>query len=742
MTGSEPAARAAGRKTGALQPQAARVADGKPGTSGAAAARAEPAGATARMAAHHGAGGVAAAAAAAWLAGVAAEENVCDQRTFSSRAAGAEAASPAEATGQASRPFGTSSAAYEGRLPGAQAALRQPYISHDDWGGGGAPRPSPEPDHGPAPPGQAQGAAANACPAPSAHGCAARLPGDWGGRGALNPELQPASACAVGRHGNAGASPAPAARPASPCRHAEDAGNAGNAASAGPSDPLPAVHLPSPCRPAEGASVGAPEVASPSHPVSELPGPAGSAQTRSCRRAEEGGSAASRGAAQRSPRGRPAPSAGVAFKRITLPISSGSNGDERDSDAAPAGAAVGAGSAPPRRPAARSTSIAFTRMALPDSSDSDREGGGEQARSSAEPPAEPGCVGPRQGLASSAPVAKCMAPPDSSGSEAAGGSACAAGVRPAQTGAQGGARVQDPSAAGQELQSDASGHAGGGAAEEPGRGGAPTVAAASGSPAMPCGPSAGTSRTAAAPRIGQRVAFKRVRMKGSSDESEADGEGSRGGSKRMRRSPPEDSALSGPAEGTAGQAAEPKPAAARQAAPGRSSAAACSGVPATASCEREPGRMALPTVAARSDTELHVDGQLTRWTRVRNLCLSSTCIMLTQSQLMWLPLRVPEHLHGQPWPRCAVPPSSLQPGQAVLADVHERGLHALQEDDRAILSAVIVRAGGQPSDAVFERLAAEMAAAAGRAGNQGGAHAPAHIRARFGWLARRLGLQV
>lgn len=65
---------------------------------------------------------------------------------------------------------------------------------------------------------------------------------------------------------------------------------------------------------------------------------------------------------------------------------------------------------------------------------------------------------------------------------------------------------------------------------------------------------------------------------------------------------------------------------------------------------------------------------------------------------------------------------------------------APQEDDRAILNAVIVRAGGQASDAVFECLAAEMAAAPGRAADRGGAHAPAHIAARFSWLASRLGL--
>ena len=88
----------------------------------------------------------------------------------------------------------------------------------------------------------------------------------------------------------------------------------------------------------------------------------------------------------------------------------------------------------------------------------------------------------------------------------------------------------------------------------------------------------------------------------------------------------------------------------------------------------------------------------------------------------------------------SIPLSSIQPGQMMQVAVHERGMHVPQEDDRAILSAVIVGARGQPSEAVFERLAADMAAPAGCAADRGGAHAPAHIAARFSWLVRRLGL--
>ncbi|KAK9838373.1 hypothetical protein WJX81_007859 [Elliptochloris bilobata] len=90
-----------------------------------------------------------------------------------------------------------------------------------------------------------------------------------------------------------------------------------------------------------------------------------------------------------------------------------------------------------------------------------------------------------------------------------------------------------------------------------------------------------------------------------------------------------------------------------------------------------PRGPAAQAAVARNDAELCVDGQLTRWTK---------------------------------------------------------------EDDRAILRTVLVDAGGRPSNAVFERLAAELAAAPGRASGQAAVHAPAHIRARFHWLAGRLGL--
>jgi len=58
-----------------------------------------------------------------------------------------------------------------------------------------------------------------------------------------------------------------------------------------------------------------------------------------------------------------------------------------------------------------------------------------------------------------------------------------------------------------------------------------------------------------------------------------------------------------------------------------------------------------------------------------------------------------------------------------------------QVEDRAILRAVVVDAGGQPSAATFERLAAALAAAPGLA-----QRAPGHVEARYRWLACRLGL--
>lgn len=562
LTGAEPAARAVGTVASALQFDAAGLVAGEPGTSGAAAASTERDGAATGMAALHDAGGDPAAAGAAWLAG---------------------ADSPAERTGQGSRPLRLSSAGDVASLPVAQAASPQPYVLPDDWGGGGAP----------------------------------------------SPELEPASARGLGGQGGAGAPPAPAPRCASPSAPAKD-----SSASAGPSGP-------------EGASGGAAKPAGSSDPVPQLAGPAGHAQTRSCQQAGEGSSARSSGAAQRSPRCQPAPGAGVAFQRIMLPKSSDSGGDGPGLDAAPAGAAAGLGSVPQRRPVERSTSVYFERMALPDLSDSDREGVDELTCLRPEPPAEPGCDGPHRGVVSSAPITfNRMALPDSSDSDGEGGTG------PAQTGDPGSARaheraqLRDPSiklrTAGEELQSSAGGHAGSRAAEGPVRDGAAVAPAASGSPATPYRPSTGAAAPhAAAASARQQVAFKRVRMAESSDESEGGREGSRSGSKRVRRCPSEGCAHLRPAKGS-GQAAESGLALARQAAPGDSSAAACSGAHAAASCGRGPGGGAVLEVVARNDTELYVDGKLTRWTKVCD-CLHSACIVSLRA--------ISVHLACTPCPR-------------------------------------------------------------------------------------------
>ena len=569
MTGSEPAARPAGTEANALQPGAARLVTGEPGTSGAAAASAERGGAATGMAALRDAGGDAAAAGAAWLAGAGDAEDVHGERATGGPAAGAEAGSPAEGAGQGSRPIRLSSAGGGASQVGAQAASPRPYVLPDDWGGGCAP----------------------------------------------SPELAPAPAPGLGGQGGAGPPPAPATRCASPSAPAE-----GSAASAGPSDPHAAVRCPSLCRPGEGASAGATEPAGSSDPASELAGPAGHAQTRSCQQTGEGG-ARSGGAAQRSPQSQPVPSAGMALERTTLP-KPGEGGP--DLDAAPADAAAGLGSAPQRRPVGRSTSVTFERVALPDLSDSDREGVDEPACSRPEPPAEAGCDGPYRGVVSAAPITfKRVALPDSSDSDGEGGTGPAQTGDPGSARAHGRAQLRDPSNSQQEPPSSAGGHAGSRAAEGPARYGA----AASGSPVLPCRHFTGAAPDAAAASARQRVAFKRVRMAESSDESEGGREGMRRtlSPKRVRRSPSEGCAHLGPAEGP-GQAAESGLAPARQAAPGDSSAAACSGAPAVASCGRGPGAGAGLEVVARNDTELYVDGKLTRWTKVCDF-LHSICIL-------------------------------------------------------------------------------------------------------------------
>ena len=553
----------------ALQPDAARSAVGEQGASSAAAASAEPVGTADGMAALRDAGGRAAAAGAASLAGLGHAEGAYKQRTAGGHAAGAEADVPARGSGQGPRPLRVGGAADGGRLPGAQAASRQPYTLRNAWGGGGAPSLAAEP------------------------------------------------ACGLAGQGGAGASPPPAARFASPCRPAEVAA-AGSPASAGPSNAQHSVRSSAPCRPAEGVSAGAAEPAGLSDQLLELTGPAVQAQTQSCRQAEEGRSARTCGAAQRSPSCRPEPSAGVAPDRTALPGSSSCGEDGPGSHAAPAGAAAGLGSAPQRRPAAHSTGIDFERMALPDLSDSDEDGVSEQARPCAEPPAEPACGGPHRGVVGSAPIAfNRVALPDSSDSEGEGG------TRPAQTGNPGRARVleqaqlQGLSLTRQELHSSAGEHAGSRAAEGSARDGAAGAAAASGGPSLASGHLTGAALPdAAAARVWQQVAFKRVRMEASSDESDAGEDAAHSSGKRVRRSQSEGCALLRPAEGSAGQAAHSGLAFGRHAEPRDSSAAACSGAPAAASCVRGPDDVAAPPVVAHNDTELYVDGKLTRWTRV------------------------------------------------------------------------------------------------------------------------------
>ena len=619
VTGAEPAATAAGTEASALQPDAAGRAPGEPGTSGAAAASAEHDGAATGMAALRDAGSGAAAASAAWLAGAGDAEGVHRERAPGGQVAGAEADSPAEGAEQGSRPLRLSSAGGGGSLPGAQAASPQPYVLPDDWGGGGAP----------------------------------------------SLGLGPASARGLGGLGAAGAPPAPAPRCASPSAPAE-----GSSASAGPSDPRNAVHCPHPCQPAEGASAGAAEPAASSGPVPELVAPAGHAQARRSQQAGEGGSARSCGAAQRSPPCQPAPRASVAVERIALPTSSHSGEGGPGSDAAPAGAAAGMGSAPQRRPVERSTSVNFERMALPDLSDSDREGVDELACLRPEPPAETGCDGPHRGTVSSAPITfNRVALPDSSDSDGEGGAG------PAQTGEPGSARAReraqlwDPSNVRQELPSGAVGHGGSRAAEGPVRDGA----AASCSPVVPCSHSAGAAPGAAAAGARQRVAFKRVRMAESSEESEGGGGNSRSGSKRVRRSPSQGCAHLGPAEGY-GQAAETGPALARQAAPRGGGAAACSGPPAAAPCGAGPGGGAVLEVVARNDTELYVDGKLTRWTKVCN-CLHSAC-MQHVSACELCPLGFLAQNQGTVGRHDST--IIIQPGQEMHPAVHERRVLVIQ----------------------------------------------------------------
>ena len=611
MTGAEPAARADGTEASALQPDAARLANGEPGTSGAAAASAGHDSAATGMAALSDAGGGPAATGAAWLAGAGDTAGMYSERTPGGAAAGAEADLPAEGPGQGSRPLRLSSAGDGGSRPGTQAASPQPYS----------------------------------------------LPGDWGGGGAPSPELEPASAHSPGGQGGAGGPTAPAPRCALPSAPAE-----GSSVPAGPSNPCHAVHCPLPCRPAEGVSAGAAEPAGSSDPVPELAGPAGHAQTRSCRRAGEGASARSGVAAQRSPWCQPAPS---------------DNGPGLD--AAPAGAAAGLGSAPQRRSVERSTSVSFERMALPDLSDSDREGADELACIRPEPPAEPGCDGPHRVVVSSAPITfNRVALPDSSESDGEGGTGPAHTGDPGSAHARERAQLQNPSDAKQELQISAGGHAGSRAAEGPVEGGAAVIRAASGSPVNRQSTGAAPDTTAA--RARQQVAFKRVRMAESSDESEGRREGSRSGSKRARRSPSEGCAHLGPAEGP-GQAARSGLALARPAALGDSSSAACSGAPAAASCGRGPGGVAGLEVVARNDTELYVHGELTRWTKVGN-CLHSSCNMSVHAISVHYchAVLVPEPGNSGA-PQIPLSSSSLLvilPGQEMHPAVHGRRLLPIQ----------------------------------------------------------------